>query len=147
MKQERRKYRRIPAISMVKETMIESRQLKLKRKIPAIVFNLSGGGMALITFLSIPVDTIIFLNFNLGGLKLKDVEGKVVRAEGKKKTYLIVIAFTKIREEVKNRINMMADAFDLCETRILMGEEDVCSIECTYYKLCTKSVKMVTAKA
>ena len=143
MENERRRYRRIPAISVVKEAMIESPELKMKREIPAIVFNLSAGGMALITFLSLPLNALISLNFNMDGLKLKDVEGKVVRVEGKKKTYLIVIAFTRIRDEVKSRINMMADAFDLCETRVLMGEEDVCSTECTYYELCSKPIKVV----
>jgi len=143
MEQERRKYKRVPTISIVKEALIESPALKLKREIPAILSNLSAGGMALITFLSLPLDAIISLSFNIDGLKLKDAEGRVVRVEGKKNTYLIVIAFTKIRAEVKNRINMMADAFDLCETRILMGEKDVCSMRCAYYELCSKPVKMV----
>jgi len=143
MEEERRKYKRIPTISMVKETMIESEALKLKREIPAILFNLSAGGMALITFLSLPRDALISLNFNLDGLKLKDVEGRVVRVEGRKKTYLIVIAFTKITDELRKHINTMADAFDFCETRILMGEKDVCSTECSYYQLCSKPVKMV----
>ena len=142
MEEERRKYKRIPTISMVKETMIESEALKLKREIPAILFNLSAGGMALITFLSLPRDALISLNFNLDGLKLKDVEGRVVRVEGRKKTYLIVIAFTKITDELRKHINTMADAFDFCETRILMGEKDVCSTECSYYQLCSKPVKM-----
>jgi c-di-GMP-binding flagellar brake protein YcgR len=143
MEKERRKYKRIPAISMVKETMIESEALKLRKEIPAILFNLSAGGMALITFLSLPRDALISLNFNLDGLKLKDVEGRVVRVEGRKKTYLIVIAFTKITDELKKHINTMADAFDFCETRILMGEKDVCSMRCAYYELCSKPVKMV----
>jgi len=142
--EERRKHRRIPAISVVKEALIESPELNIKTEIPAIVSNLSAGGMALITFMSIPLNALVSLNFNLDGLRLKDVEGKVVRVAGKKKTYLIVIAFTKIKDEVKNRINMMADAFDLCETRIMTGEKDVCSTECTYYELCSKPIKVVT---
>jgi len=142
MDEERRKHRRIPTMSVVKEALIESQDLKLKREIPAILFNLSAGGLALITFLSIPRDILIQLNFDVDGLKLKDVEGRVVRVEGKKKTYLVVVAFTKIRDEVRNRINMMADAFDLCETRTAMGEENVCSPECHYYQLCTKPVKV-----
>ena len=142
MEDERRKYRRIPTISVVKEALIESQDLNLKTEIPAILFNLSAGGLALITFLSIPQDSLIHMNFDVDGLKLKDVEGKVVRVEGKKKTYLVVVAFTKIREEVKNRINMMADAFDLCETRISLGEENVCSQACSYYQLCSKAVKV-----
>ena len=146
MEQERRKYKRVPTISIVKEALIESPALKLKREIPAILSNLSAGGMALITFLSLPLDAIISLSFNIDGLKLKDAEGRVVRVEGKKNTYLIVIAFTKIRAEVKNRINMMADAFDLCETRILMGEENVCSTECAYYRLCSKPIKVPISK-
>jgi len=146
MEKERRNYKRIPAISMVKEALIESPELKLKREVPAILFNLSAGGMALITFLSLPRDALISLNFNLDGLKLKDVEGRVVRVEGRKKTYLIVIAFTKIADELRKHINRMADAFDLCETRILMGEKDVCSTECSYYVLCTKPIRMAISR-
>jgi len=126
--------------------MIESEALKLKREIPAILFNLSAGGMALITFLSLPRNSRICLNFNLDGLKLKNVEGRVVRVEGRKKTYLIVIAFTKINDEIKDRINTMAEAFDLCEARILMGDTHVCSIECPYYELCIKPVKVEIGK-
>ena len=142
MVKERRKHRRIPAVTVAKEALVESPKTKFKREIPAIISDLSAGGMALITFLSLPVNAFISLNFNLDGLKLKDVEGRIVRVEGKQKTYLIVIAFTKIRAEVKNRINMMADAFDLCETRRMMGEENICSTECAYYQLCAKPIKV-----
>jgi len=142
MEKERRKHRRIPAVTVAKEALVESQEMKLRREIPAIIYNLSAGGMALITFLSLPLNAFINLNFDLDGLKLKDVEGKIVRVEGKEKTYLIVISFTKIRPEVKKHINMMADAFDLCETRRMMGEENICSTECSYYKLCAKPIKV-----
>lgn len=142
MEKERRKHRRIPAVTVAKEALVESQEMKLKREIPAIIYNLSAGGMALITFLSLPLNAFINLNFDLDGLKLKDVEGKIVRVEGKEKTYLIVISFTKIRAEVKKRINMMADAFDLCETRRMMGEENICSAECSYHTLCAKPIKV-----
>ena len=142
MEKERRKHRRIPAVTVAKEALVESQEMKLKREIPAIIYNLSAGGMALITFLSLPLNAFINLNFDLDGLKLKDVEGKIVRVEGKEKTYLIVISFTKIRAEVKKRINMMADAFDLCETRRMMGEENICSAECSYHRLCAKPIKV-----
>jgi len=142
MVKERRKHRRIPAVTVAKQALVESPEAKLKKEVPAIIYNVSAGGMALITFLSLPVNAFINLNFNLDGLKLKDVEGRIVRVEGKEKTYLVVIAFTKIRAEVKKRINMMADAFDLCETRRMMGEENICSAECTYYQLCAKPIKV-----
>jgi len=142
MEQERRKHRRIPAVSMVKEALIESPELRMKRQIPAIVFNLSAGGVAFVTFDSFPLGAAISLDFNLNGLKLEDVEGRVVRVKGKKQTYVVVIAFTKIRNEVKNRINTMADAFDLCETRIMMGDKDVCSKDCSFFQLCTKPARL-----
>ncbi len=142
MEKERRKHRRIPTVTVAKEALIESPEKRLRKEIPAIIYNLSAGGMAIITFLSLPVNAFINLNFNLDGLKLKDVEGRIVRVEGKEKTYLVVISFTKIRAEVKNRINMMADAFDLCETRRMLGEENICSAECAYYKLCAKPIKV-----
>ena len=146
MEKERRKHRRIPAVTVAKEALVESQEMKLKREIPAIIYNLSAGGMALITFLSLPLNAFINLNFDLDGLKLKDVEGKIVRVEGKEKTYLIVISFTKIKAEVKKRINMMADAFDLCETRRMMGEENICSAECSYYRLCAKPIKVSVSR-
>ncbi|MEE8179772.1 MAG: PilZ domain-containing protein, partial [bacterium] len=86
MVKERRKHRRIPTVTVVKEALVESPEANLKQEIPAIIYNVSAGGMALITFLSLPVNASINLNFNLDGLKLKDVEGKIVRVEGKEKT-------------------------------------------------------------
>jgi len=146
MGKERRKHRRFPAVTVAKEALVESQEMKLKREIPAIIYNLSAGGMALITFLSLPLNAFINLNFDLDGLKLKDVEGKIVRVEGKEKTYLIVISFTKIKAEVRKRINMMADAFDLCETRRMMGEENICSTECSYHMLCAKPIKVSVSR-
>ncbi len=142
MGKEKRKYRRFPTISMIKEIMISSMQLRVKSKtVPAIMFNLSAGGIAIITFVPIPKDTLISLKFNLGGLKLDDVQGKVVRAEGKGNTYLAAIAFTKIKESTKKKIKEMADDFDRCETKILLGEKNVCFRSCRYYNLCTKNIK------
>ncbi len=141
MKNERRMYKRFPIISMIKKISIKSEDKKRGITTPAILFNLSAGGISIITERPIALNTLIRLNFNLAGLLLQDIEGMVVRTEGRKRLYLIVVGFTKIDDEIKNRINLMAEDFDVCEAKLLQGKDVNCTKKCRYYKLCTKNVK------
>ena len=100
---ERRVHFRFPTITIVKEVVIAvTHPIKGKKKtMPAIMYNLSAGGIAIVTFDKVPLNSIITLNLDLGCVVLKGVKGKVVRIDGKNVTYLIAIDFYGINKKLK----------------------------------------------
>jgi len=140
---DRRLHFRFPTITIVKEVVIFVTHPRTKKKIvlPAIMYNLSAGGIAIVTFEKVPIGAIITLNLNLDGINLQNVTGKVVRVEGRNVTFLIAIDFTNLTKELKKKITMIANDADICETRIMLGEKHACKKKCTYYSLCTNPVK------
>lgn len=44
-------------------------------------------------------------------------------------------------EKEKSPINKLADDFDSCETRILLGEKPVCRKGCSYFEHCQRVAK------
>ena len=139
---EKRKHKRFPTISLIKEIVIEAPSIDIEDSVPAIMFNLSAGGIAIITFVDVPEKSMINIKFNLPGLKLDNIEGEIVRVEKKRSTYLIAISFRNIKKSLQDKIRRIANDFDICKTRILRGEKKICFKECGYYKMCTKSIKI-----
>ena len=140
---ERRINSRFPTITIIKEVAIEVSHHTLRKRtiLPAIMYNLSIGGIAIVTFDRVPVGAKITLNLELAGINLKDVKGRVTRVEGKKMTFLIAISFNKLNKELKKTIAKVASDADLCETKILLGEKHACTFKCNYYDLCTNVMK------
>jgi len=140
---ERRGNSRFPTITIIKEVVIEVRHHTLRKRIilPAIMYNLSTGGIAIVTFDRVPVGAEITLNLKLAGINLKNVKGRVIRVEGKKMTFLIAISFKKLNKDIKKIISKVASDADLCETKILLGEKQACTFKCNYYDLCTNPMK------
>ncbi len=140
---ERRVHFRFPTITIVKEVVIAVAHPKSKNKnvMPAIMYNLSAGGIAIVTFDKVPVNSMITLNLDLGSVNLENITGKVVRVEGKNVTYLIAIDFYNLPQQLKKKIKKIADDADICETNILLGEKHVCTKKCSYYDLCINPMK------
>jgi len=140
---ERRKYKRFPTLSVLKSIELSAPSLKMKESIPAIMFNLSGGGIAFITFCPFPLNSNILFNLDLGDIKLKNIKGKVVRMEEKKQTYLVGVQFLNLPQRDKKKIIKMADDYESCESRILHHENIICfPSSCSYYNLCNKKQKI-----
>jgi len=139
---ERRKHKRFPTLSLIKSVEISSPNLNLKSSMPAIMFNISAGGLAFITFYPFPVNSIIVFNLELGDISLKNVKGRVVRIEEKKSTFLIGVEFLNLSKRIRKKIEEMAEDYIDCEARILRREEIICFPEsCSYYPLCCKKEK------
>lgn len=139
---ERRKHKRFPVITgLVKPVLFRFPRLNIKGAVPGILSNLSAGGVALVTFAPVQLNVLISLTLDFDGLKLEDVEGRVVRVEAKNEVYLVAIEFTQISDKTREKINSMAEDFDMCDTRIILGEKGFCKRSCSYYELCTKPVK------
>ena len=143
----RRKHRRMPVISsFLKPVLIRSDQLGLKESAPGIIVDLSAGGLAMITFVPIYPGTKLSLNLNLPGLIIKDIVAHVLRVKQKYKTYMAAIRFDRLNNKARSKINRMADDYDLCETKLMLGEKKICSRRCSYFPLCSKSIKIDSAK-
>ncbi len=133
----------MPVISsFLKPVLIRSDQLGLRESAPGIIVDLSAGGLAMITFVPIYPGTRLSLNLNLPGLRIKDIVAHVLRVKQKYKTYMAAIKFDRLNSKSKDKINKMADDYDLCETRLMLGEKKICSRRCSYFPLCSKSIKI-----
>ena len=143
----RRKHRRMPVItSFLRPILIRSRQLEIKESVPAIIVNLSAGGLSMITFCPISTNLKLSLDIDLPGLKIFNIASHVLRVKQRYKTYMAAIRFDRLKKEAKNKINQMADDYDLCETKLMLGETKICSKKCSYYLLCNKKVKKIPSK-
>src|SRR5581483_2308332 len=125
-KQERRKHPRFPVV----EGLIEPINLQIAqpdskaaqaKSQPAILTNLSAGGMSLLTFIEPPHAKVFDMEFGLPGLDHVPVEGKVVRVHAKGQTFNVGIQFTKISKKHQQQINNMAGDHLDCETRISLS--------------------------
>ena len=138
---ERRAHPRFPTLSVIKT--VEIKRGEGREDIPAIMCDLSAGGLAMITFLPMPLDGEIILDISIPGINLKDVRAKIVRIEEKKGTYLVALKFLKISNGIKKAINRMAADWKRCEENLAAGKKVDCSL-CSYYDICTKEAKAKT---
>jgi len=139
MQHEKRRHNRLPVLHEMDEPI----QISLNNKaVPGILVDLSAGGMAILSFTSIPVGTNINLCIDVPGLKTQPLEGKAVWVLSKGEMWRIGIVFTKIDPIDFRHINRMAfDATD-CDTKLALGVTDTCFERCSYYQLCEKPIKL-----
>lgn len=142
---DRRKHHRFPVV----QGMIEPINLQFgeKRKNsgpelqPAILTNLSAGGMSLLIFVEPPHTHVFDMEFGLPGFDHIPVQGKIVRVHAKGQTYSVGIQFTKISKKHEKQISdMAADHMD-CETRIGLSLPEACVPDCRFHGLCHKPQK------
>lgn len=109
---------------------------------PAILTNLSSGGMSLILFLEPPRSKKLEMVLSIPGLSEVPVEGKVVRVLEKGQTFNVGIMFTKISKKHESQIEHMAQDHIDCDTRISLKLPDACIPECRFTALCNKPQKL-----
>lgn len=155
---ERRRFLRFPVVEgMVEPITInfsdssaESEKSKASpapRNQPAILTNLSAGGMSLILFLEPPRTKKLEMVLNIPGLGQIAIEGKVVRVLEKGQTFNVGIMFTKISKKHENQISAMAQDHIDCDTRIGLKLPDACVPDCSFAALCAKTQKMPARQA
>lgn len=108
---------------------------------PAILTNLSAGGMQLITFLAPPHAKRLDMVINLPGLDHMPVTGRVVRVHEKGETFVVGIQFLKIQKKHQRRIEEMAADNSDCETRLALSLPEACVRNCHFHHLCHKPQK------
>ena len=140
---ERRKFQRLPVV----EGLIEPITLQFEggrgaaKSQPAIMTNLSAGGLSLVMFAEPPRTRSFDMVLNMPGLSNIPVEGKVLRVLEKGQTYNVGIAFSKISKKHQNQINGLAQDYADCETRISLNLPEACVPDCAFHALCRKPQK------
>lgn len=140
---ERRKHPRLPILHGILEPVeieffIENKSPNASQ--PAILSDLSAGGMRLITFLEPPHTKEINMILKLDKTQIP-VKGKIAWIKQKGEVYMIGIAFTEISKENQNKINAMANDYLDCDMRISFKLPDACVETCKAHILCNKPQK------
>jgi hypothetical protein len=150
---ERRKHRRFAVVHDLIEPIVlrytEAKGEKPKgegipkhlRTQPAILTNLSAGGMSLVTFLAPPHARIFKMTLTIPGLDHLPIEGRVVRVTRKGETFNVGIEFTKIAAKYRKLINAMGEDDADCQTRLSLGLPEACVPACSFHRLCSKPQK------
>ncbi|MFC1521744.1 PilZ domain-containing protein [Elusimicrobiota bacterium] len=156
MKQERRKSPRIPLAAELAEpidisfTLPDANKVKKTHTMPAILLNMSAGGMSLILFGGDEIfkhtKEISFVA-NIAGFAHAKFEGQVIYLKAKEGMQTIGIRFTSLDKKVKDRITKMIDDYLDCKTRVSLRVPDVCTgKQCHYHGLCEKPQKLELSK-
>ena len=137
---ERRQHRRFTVV----EGMIEPITLELAgngKPQPAIMTDLSAGGMSLLVFCEPPHAHTFEMVLSIPGLEKLPIEASIVRVHQKGETYSLGLSFQKIAKKLQDRIGAMADDNADCETRVALRLPEACVPECKFHTLCAKPVK------
>ncbi len=140
---ERRIHKRVPVLtSLLEPITIKAPQLHIDNPIPGFMGNLSAGGMQIATFVALPVNVELEISVNMPGFHNVHFKGKAKRVFQKQGSFLITFNFTHISPEVREHITRMAEDFEMCYDRRILGVTDVCyGHKCFYFTLCTEDCK------
>jgi hypothetical protein len=149
MRTERREHQRFPiAEGLTEPITIEFEPAEpaahashAQSRVPAVLTNLSAGGLSLILFVEPPHTKEILLSLELPGFKACQLTARIVRVQSKGQVYNIGLAFTKISKKDRHALSQLADDFTDCETRIQLGLPEACVRDCCYHQLCSKPQK------
>ena len=108
---------------------------------PAILSDLSAGGMRLITFMAPPHTKELNIILKLNGVKEMPVTGKISWVKDKGGVFMNGISISHISHDDKKRINEMAEDYSDCDTRTALKLPEVCVETCRAHGLCNKPQK------
>ena len=140
---ERRQHRRFHVV----DGMIEPITLEMEgadcapKKLPAIMTDLSAGGLSLLMFVEPPHAKSFQMTLSLPGLESVPIQARVARVHRKGETYSVGLAFVKIPRDAQKRIEKMAEDSADCETRTALRLPDACGPDCPFHSLFTRAAK------
>ena len=108
---------------------------------PAILVDLSAGGMRLISFLEPPHSKELNMILKLAGVKEMPITGKISWVKEKGGVFMNGISFSQISHDDRKMINEMAEDYSDCDTRIALKLPEVCVETCRGHGLCNKPQK------
>jgi c-di-GMP-binding flagellar brake protein YcgR len=138
--QERRKHPRLPLhLSVAK--MVEFKCDGLNQTAPAVLVDLSAGGLSMICFALPQLALNVTFRLNLPGLVNAQLQGKIVRAHRKGETYQVGVEFTELQDKWSQWVGKLVKAYTVCENRLAQGDRRFCFKECGFFPLCQKEEK------
>lgn len=141
---ERRQHVRLPIMHGILEPVIVEFSVSKDDKAlpqPAILSDLSAGGMRLVTFMEPPHSNELNIVLGLDGLGSIPVKGTISWVKEKGGVFMNGITFISISGENKKKINHMAEEYADCDTRMALKLPEVCIETCKAHYLCNKPQK------
>jgi hypothetical protein len=142
---ERRQHVRLPMLHGILEPVdvlfSNKADAGKSRPQPAILEDLSAGGMRLITFLEPPHSNELNIILKLAGIKEIPLIGVISWVKEKGGVFMSGISFTSISPDDRKRINEMAEDYADCDTRMILKLPEVCVETCSAHGLCNKPQK------
>ncbi len=108
---------------------------------PAILSDLSAGGMRLITFMAPPHTKELNIILKLDGTREMPLTGKISWVKDKGGVFMNGISFSAISHDDRKCINEMAEDYSDCDTRTALKLPEVCVETCRANGLCNKPQK------
>jgi len=142
---ERREHVRLPILHGILEPVdvnfYDKEDTAKGRPQPAILVDLSAGGMRLITFLEPPHSKELNMVLKLAGAKEMPIIGRISWVKEKGGVFMNGITFSSISNDDKKHISEMAEDYVDCDTRIALKLPEVCVGTCRANGLCNKPQK------
>jgi hypothetical protein len=140
---ERRQHRRFQVVDgMIEPITLEMEGMEAAaKKVPAIMTDLSAGGMSLLMFMEPPHTKSFQMTLSLPGLEGVPIQASVARVHQKGETYSVGLSFVKIPRDAQKRIEKMAEDSADCETRTALRLPDACGPDCPFHSLFTPKAK------
>jgi hypothetical protein len=143
VKQENRRHKRFPVMKDMAEPVdIFMMNGEHPQDLPAVLTNISSGGMSLVVFAHVHGDTKLKMLLNIPGLEGLELLGRVAWTHPKGETTTVGVQFNHISADAQRRITHMAEGYQDCELKLSFGLKDVCFRDCSFWPLCAKPVKL-----
>lgn len=137
---ERRRHPRLPMhLSVAK--LVDFKFDGLDQAAPAVLVDLSAGGLAMICFAMPQITQELTFRLSLPGLVNAKLKGKIIRARRKGETYQVAIEFTEFQDKWANMIGKLAKAHVACDERLNQGDRNFCFKDCAFWVMCSKEEK------
>jgi len=137
---EKREYLRLPIIHQIGEPIDMMIDGKMSQ---GVIIDLSAGGMLILGYANIMVNSEIRITIDIKNLKTKNIIGKAIWTKAEANMYKTGIKFTEIDPIDFLRINRMGVDNNECNAKIASGAKDVCFPKCNFYGSCNKAQKVI----
>ena len=140
---ERRQHRRFQVVDgMIEPITLEMEGVEAaNKKVPAIMTDLSAGGMSLLMFIEPPHAKTFQMTLSIPGLEDVAIQASVARVHQKGETFSVGLSFVKIPKDAQKRIEKMAEDSADCETRTALRLPDACGPDCPFHSLFSPKAK------